>query len=127
MAPSVELVEPVTAGLCSNTVTKGNNVIISSNAINDSNGIHDNKRAHAYGLDPSYTVADKPIGTRRPIRVVCLGAGYSGLMMGILYNERMKDANVEFVIYERNEDLGGTWFENRLVHGNPGIAHRPQI
>lgn len=64
-------------------------------------------------LDPNYTILEQPIGTRRPIRVACLGAGYSGLMMGIVFNERMQDANAEFVIYERNEDLGGTWFENQ--------------
>lgn len=64
-------------------------------------------------LDPSYKLLEQPIGTRRSIRIVSLGAGYSGLMMGIMYNERMKHQNIEFVIYERNEDLGGTWFENR--------------
>lgn len=69
--------------------------------------------AHQHGLDPGYTIVEQPIGTRRPLRVVCLGAGYSGLMMGIVFNERMKDANAEFVIYERNADLGGTWYENR--------------
>lgn len=69
--------------------------------------------AHQHRLDPGYTIIEQPIGTRRPLRVVCLGAGYSGLMMGIVFNERMKDANAEFVIYERNADLGGTWYENR--------------
>lgn len=68
---------------------------------------------HQHRLDPGYTIVEQPIGTRRPLRVVCLGAGYSGLMMGIVFNERMKDANAEFVIYERNADLGGTWYENR--------------
>jgi hypothetical protein len=94
MAPSV-ISEPATehfsAGTCNNDIKGRNN-------------IH---------LDPNYTILEQPIGSRRPIRVVCLGAGYSGLMMGIVFNERMKDANAEFVIYERNEDLGGTWFENR--------------
>lgn len=69
--------------------------------------------AHQHRLNPEYTIIEQPIGTRRPLRVVCLGAGYSGLMMGIVFNERMKDANTEFVIYERNADLGGTWYENR--------------
>lgn len=64
-------------------------------------------------LDPAYTITEQPIGTRRPIRVICLGAGYSGLMMGIVFSQRMKDANADLVIYERNEDLGGTWLENR--------------
>jgi hypothetical protein len=67
-------------------------------------------------LDPLYTINEKPIGSRRPIRVVCLGAGYSGLMMSIMFNEKMQDRNADLVIYERNSDLGGTWLENRFVH-----------
>lgn len=76
---------------------------------------------HRYGvrkeshpiLDPLYEIIEQPIGTRRPIRVACMGAGYSGLMMGILFSQKMTDKNAELVIYERNADLGGTWFENR--------------
>lgn len=64
-------------------------------------------------LDPLYKIIEQPIGTRRPIKVACMGAGYSGLMMSIVFSERMKDSNAELVIYERNEDLGGTWLENR--------------
>ncbi|OAL46300.1 FAD/NAD(P)-binding domain-containing protein [Pyrenochaeta sp. DS3sAY3a] len=64
-------------------------------------------------LDPNYTITEKPIGTRRPIRVACMGAGYSGLMMAIVFSQKMQDKNAELVIYERNEDLGGTWLENR--------------
>lgn len=66
-------------------------------------------------LDPKYTILERPIGTRRPIRVACMGAGYSGLMMAILFSQKMQDKNAELVIYERNEDLGGTWLENRYV------------
>lgn len=60
-----------------------------------------------------YKIIEQPIRTRRPIRVACMGAGYSGLMMGIVFSEQMKDKDAELVIYERNEDLGGTWLENR--------------
>lgn len=64
-------------------------------------------------LDPAYQIIEQPIGTRRPIRVACMGAGYSGLMMAIMFSETMKDKTAELVIYERNKDLGGTWLENR--------------
>ncbi|KAJ5107515.1 hypothetical protein N7456_004190 [Penicillium angulare] len=64
-------------------------------------------------LDPFYKIIEQPIGTKRHIRVACMGAGYSGLMMSIVFSQRMKDSNAELVIYERNEDLGGTWLENR--------------
>ncbi|KAJ0415082.1 hypothetical protein BJY00DRAFT_305134 [Aspergillus carlsbadensis] len=63
--------------------------------------------------DATYAIREEPIGTRRPIRIACMGAGYSGLMMAIVFNEKLKGRNAEFVIYERNEDLGGTWLENR--------------
>lgn len=62
-----------------------------------------------------YEVSDQPIGTRRPLRIVCLGAGYSGLMMGIVYSQKLRDRDATLVIYERNSDLGGTWLENRSV------------
>lgn len=66
-------------------------------------------------LDPFYEIIEQPIGTRRPIRVACLGAGYSGLMMSIVFSQKMQGKNAELVVYERNEDLGGTWFENRYA------------
>jgi cation diffusion facilitator CzcD-associated flavoprotein CzcO len=44
-----------------------------------------------------------------------MGAGYSGLMMAIVFSQKLQNSNAEFVIYERNKDLGGTWLENRYV------------
>lgn len=54
-----------------------------------------------------------PIGYHRPIRVVCIGAGYSGLMMAIIAEQKMKGHNVDFQVYESNDDLGGTWLVNK--------------
>lgn len=67
----------------------------------------------ALHLDPFYKITEQPIGTRRPLRVACLGAGYSGLMMSIVFSQKMQGKNAELVVYERNSDLGGTWLENR--------------
>lgn len=55
----------------------------------------------------------------RKIKMVCVGAGYAGLMMAYLvkYDDRYKDI-VDLTIYEKNTDIGGTWFENRY----PGVA-----
>ncbi|MFD7450313.1 flavin-containing monooxygenase [Kitasatospora sp. NPDC059827] len=41
-------------------------------------------------------------------RVVVVGAGFSGLLAG----HRLAQAGIPYVIYEKNADLGGTWFEN---------------
>lgn len=69
----------------------------------------------AQPITSPYIINEEPIRTGRPIRVVCMGAGYSGLMMAIVFNEKMQNTNAEFVIYERNKDLGGTWLENRYA------------
>ncbi|OQO00728.1 hypothetical protein B0A48_13219 [Cryoendolithus antarcticus] len=63
--------------------------------------------------DTAYRIVEQPINTRRPLRVVCMGAGYSGLMMSIVFNERLRGENAELQIYEKNADIGGTWLENR--------------
>jgi cation diffusion facilitator CzcD-associated flavoprotein CzcO len=49
----------------------------------------------------------------RPLRVIVIGAGYSGIYCGIRIPEKLR--NVELVIYEKNEGVGGTWYENRYV------------
>ncbi|KIW84309.1 hypothetical protein Z517_03559 [Fonsecaea pedrosoi CBS 271.37] len=59
---------------------------------------------------------DLPIDAGRPLKVVCIGAGYSGILTAIRFPQRVPD--LELVIYEKNADIGGTWYENRY----PGIA-----
>ena len=62
---------------------------------------------------------DKPLNTNRPIRVVIIGAGASGLLMAYKLQRNVDD--LDFQIYEKNPDVGGgggTWYENRY----PGCA-----
>ncbi|WRT66381.1 uncharacterized protein IL334_003336 [Kwoniella shivajii] len=66
--------------------------------------------------DGSYKVLNQPLGMRRKLRVVCVGAGASGINMAYKIQSHMKD--VEFVTYDKNQDVGGTWYENRY----PGVA-----
>lgn len=47
----------------------------------------------------------------RKIRVLSIGAGVSGIMNA--YHIQKYLENVEHVVYEKNEDIGGTWLENR--------------
>jgi len=49
-----------------------------------------------------------------PPPVVIVGAGPSGLITG----KRLVDMGVPYIILEKNEEVGGTWFENRY----PGCA-----
>lgn len=61
--------------------------------------------------DASYKIREEPLGTARPIRIVVIGAGASGLNM--IRALRLGLTNYELVVYEKNADVGGTWFENR--------------
>lgn len=55
---------------------------------------------------PGWTKAD--LAPTTDFRVVIVGAGFSGLLAGY----RLAQAGVPFVIFEKNPDVGGTWFEN---------------
>ena len=52
-----------------------------------------------------------PIHQERHLRLICIGAGASGLL--IAYKLQRSFTNFDLVCYEKNPDLGGTWLENR--------------
>lgn len=60
----------------------------------------------------AYALSRVPTFTPRPLKIIAIGAGFSGLSLaravhvGKLYN-------VSITIYEKNAGLGGTWYENR--------------
>ena len=68
--------------------------------------------SHLENASPSYRVVEN----FRPMKVIVIGAGFSGIYSGIRIPERLR--NVDFTIYEKNAGVGGTWFENRY----PGCA-----
>lgn len=88
-----------------------------------SNGVHDIEQnvptAERDGLlipetdAEGYRVREEPYGTKRKIRVVLMGAGASTL--NFLKKAEEETENVDLCVYEKNRDVGGTWFENRYV------------
>ncbi|TKA82739.1 hypothetical protein B0A55_01085 [Friedmanniomyces simplex] len=60
---------------------------------------------------PDVRIRDDFYGTRRKLRVGVLGAGISGLNFLHYAEEHLKD--VEIVVYERNEDVGGVWLTSK--------------
>jgi hypothetical protein len=75
----------------------------SNESCSDSNGhIQDD-----WSVDPSEFAF-----TPRKLRVVCIGTGFSGLILAYkLKHERPLDF-VDYTIYEKNPEVGGTWYEN---------------
>ncbi|KAI8717009.1 hypothetical protein NCS52_00996100 [Fusarium sp. LHS14.1] len=53
---------------------------------------------------------NQAIDQPRPIKVICIGAGFSGILTAIRFPQRIP--NLELTIYEKNDDIGGTWYEN---------------
>ncbi|PVH75074.1 FAD/NAD(P)-binding domain-containing protein [Cadophora sp. DSE1049] len=81
-----------------------------------SNGLADAQRARNIDGYAEYKVEEHAIGDPRHLRIVTIGAGAAGLNMARHLELHMQ--NFEHVIYEKNGDVGGTWYENRY----PGCA-----
>lgn len=63
-----------------------------------------------------YSVKEKPLGEPRQLRVIAIGAGAAGLNLARQVDKHMK--SIDLTIYEKNPEVGGTWYENRY----PGCA-----
>ncbi|KAF7516141.1 hypothetical protein PCG10_002426 [Penicillium crustosum] len=63
--------------------------------------------------------AEQPAYARRKLKIICIGAGYSGLTLAHKIDHELKLGDfVELKTYEKNPEVGGTWFENTY----PGVA-----
>ena len=60
-----------------------------------------------------YQYTNQYMGKPRPLRMIVIGAGVSGICATHLFREKCAGKGVEMVIYEKNHDVGGTWLENR--------------
>ncbi|TFK83066.1 FAD/NAD(P)-binding domain-containing protein [Polyporus arcularius HHB13444] len=61
-------------------------------------------------------LGDFAIDEYRPIKVIVIGAGFSGILAGIRFPQKIP--NVDLTIYEKSAGVGGTWYNNRY----PGVA-----
>ncbi|KAL6307444.1 hypothetical protein BKA93DRAFT_911319 [Sparassis latifolia] len=66
--------------------------------------------------EPQFKLGTFSIDEYRPIKVVVIGAGFSGIAAGIRFPQRVQ--NLDLTIYDKNAGVGGTWFSNKY----PGLA-----
>ncbi|PFH50241.1 hypothetical protein AMATHDRAFT_61440 [Amanita thiersii Skay4041] len=59
---------------------------------------------------------NSPIHQERPIKIICIGYGASGLLFA--YKLQRSFQNFQLTVYEKNADISGTWYENKY----PGCA-----
>lgn len=59
----------------------------------------------------AFEMSRVPMRTPRPLKIICCGAGMSGLNLAHEVSTG-GFAKCSLTMYEKNSDLGGTWFEN---------------
>ncbi len=60
-----------------------------------------------------------PQATREKFHVLVIGAGMSGLLQAL----RLKEAGIPFTVVEKNDSVGGTWYENQYPGCRVDIAN----
>lgn len=81
----------------------------------------DSKSRKPRPVEVKWIVEERSIDKARPLRVVIIGSGISGIIASIRFRQRIP--NVDLCVYEKNEDIGGTWLENRYPGCACGKAH----
>lgn len=66
----------------------------------------------------SKVISERALDAARPLKVIYIGAGVSGILAAIRFRQAVPD--LEFVIYEKNPEVGGTWYENRYLPESDG-------
>lgn len=61
----------------------------------------------------NFHTTDQYLAEPRPIKIIVIGAGLSGIAATKIFRERFADRPATLVIYEKNDDVTGTWLENR--------------
>ena len=70
-------------------------------------------------LNPSTKKSKASPSDTKDLNVLIVGAGMSGILMGI----KLLEKGIPFKIYEKNDDVGGTWFENTYPGCRVDIAN----
>ena len=68
--------------------------------------------------DGPYQVLDQHHSRPTKLRVACIGAGASGLCLAYKLGRMVEPGSWELTLYEKNDQIGGTWYENTY----PGVA-----
>ncbi|THX76756.1 steroid monooxygenase [Aureobasidium pullulans] len=95
-------------------------IIAAAREVFPTNGANDrllNGDTHNHASkDNKYEVLEIPSRSNRLLKVIAIGAGASAL--NFAHEVATSDLDLELVCYEKNPEIGGTWYENRY----PGCA-----
>ncbi|TGO63016.1 hypothetical protein BOTNAR_0106g00120 [Botryotinia narcissicola] len=84
---------------------------LSTHTISESRPSQTDTQPKTYHNETSSNIAKEyPLGTMRPVKVISIGAGVSGINMARALKRH--GTNIEHIVYDKNPEVGGTWFEN---------------
>ena len=67
----------------------------------------------------THTLKPNFLATKSNLEVLIIGAGMSGILAAI----KLAEIGIKYKIYEKNNDLGGTWYENQYPGSRVDIAN----
>lgn len=76
-----------------------------------------------YGQATNEPRHENHIYKERHMKIICIGAGASGLLLA--YKLQRSFQNFELILYEKNDEIAGTWYENRYPGQVPSIVTNP--
>ncbi|KAJ5818127.1 hypothetical protein N7474_003718 [Penicillium riverlandense] len=79
------------------------------------NNVVNNSAANYSTAQPQFELEEHPIDQVRPIKVGVIGAGLAGVTAGVILPAKLPGLDLR--IWDKNSDVGGTWFENTY----PGV------
>ncbi|KAJ3553810.1 hypothetical protein NM688_g3419 [Phlebia brevispora] len=65
-----------------------------------------------------FKLGDFPIDQYKPMKVIVIGAGMSGILAGIRFRQYIQ--NLDLTIYEKEDNIGGTWHSDWSALYSPG-------
>lgn len=67
-----------------------------------------------------YEIPDTCLGERRKLRIIVIGFGAAAINLAHVFKDPKKKIDIQ--CYEKNPEVGGTWYENRLANVPPPFA-----
>ncbi|KAI1119037.1 hypothetical protein F5Y14DRAFT_460386 [Nemania sp. NC0429] len=72
----------------------------------------DESITNGFSSSAGYVIPETLLGFRRPIKVIVIGFGFSGIHLSYILGKQTKNSNISLQFYDKNPELGGTWYEN---------------
>ena len=73
--------------------------------------VHDRLKKQPVSHSRPSRISERCLNSPRPIKLIYIGAGISGIIGAIEFMKKVP--HLDLIIYEKNPEIGGTWYENR--------------